>query len=81
MKQTTSNTNYVPTFRTSTDANTLQERYFRSLAEDCSIKNASDGYYISAIACLCLTFIFPPCFLAAIYCVVKAKKTMKGGKR
>ncbi|MCS2528238.1 hypothetical protein NXV85_11330 [Bacteroides fragilis] len=26
----------------------------------------------------CATFIFPPCILAAIYCVIKAKK---GGKQ
>ena len=80
MKQKTSGTHYVPVFRTQSDTNTLMERYYRSLEEDCTVKNAADGYYASAIACICLTFIFPPCVIAAIYCVVKAKKAEKGGR-
>ena len=31
MQQLTQGTNYVPSFRTGTDVNTLQERYFREL--------------------------------------------------
>lgn len=60
MQQLTQGTNYVPSFRTGTDVNTLQERYFRELKKDCAINSASDAYYVSAIACFCLTFIFPP---------------------
>ena len=81
MKQKTSGTLYVPVSRTQSNTNTLMERYCRSLEENCTVKNAADGYYVSAIACICLTFIFPPCVIAAIYCVVKAKKAEKGGKR
>lgn len=80
MKQKTPGTHYVPVFRTQSDTNTLQERYFRSLEKDCTVRNAADGFYISAIACFCLTFIFPPCVLGAIYCVIKAKKAAKGGR-
>lgn len=54
--------------------NNLQRRHYRSLAPDCEVKTSSDAYYVSAIACICLTFIFPPCVLAAGYCLYKAKK-------
>lgn len=76
MKKTTPGTTYVPSFRSTQNVNTLQERYFRSLS-DCQVKTSSDAYYVSVIACICLTFIFPPCVLAAGYCLYKAKK---GGK-
>ena len=36
MQQLTQGTNYVPSFRTGTDVNTLQERYFRELKKDLS---------------------------------------------
>ena len=36
MKQLTQGTNYVPSFRTGTDVNTLQQRYFRELKKDLS---------------------------------------------
>ena len=58
MKQVTQGTNYVPSFRTGTDVNTLQQRYFRELKKECAINSASDAYYVSAIACFCLTFIW-----------------------
>lgn len=73
MKKQIASTNYVPSFRTQSDTNTLMERYFRSLS-DCEVKTSSDAYYVSAIACLCLTFICPPCVIAFIYCIIKAKK-------
>ncbi|WP_044095618.1 hypothetical protein [Bacteroides sp. HPS0048] len=78
MKKQTSSTNYVPSFRSKSDTNTLMERYFRSLS-DCEVKSPSDAYYASAIACFCLTFIFPPCIIAVGYCVYKARKG--GNKR
>ena len=63
------------------DVNTLQERYFRELKEDCAINSASDAYYVSAIACFCLTFIFPPAVIGAAICVYRAKQLKKGGKK
>ena len=76
MQQLTQGTNYVPSFRTGTDVNTLQERYFRSIT-DCEVKTDSDRYYMAAIFSACIGFVFPPCLLVAAYCVYKAKK---GGK-
>jgi len=82
MKQETPGTNFVPSFRTNeTNVNTLQERYFRELKKDCSINSASDAYYVSAIACFCLTFIFPPAVIGAALCVYQAKKCKKGGAK
>lgn len=81
MKKETLGTNYVPSFRTNGMNNTLQERYFRSLKEECAIKSASDAYYISAVACICLTFIFPPAVIGAAICVYRAKKCQKGGDK
>lgn len=78
MKKQITGTNYVPTFRTQSGTNTLIERYFRSLS-DCEVKNSSDAYYVAVIACICLTFIFPPCIIAAVYCLIKAKKGGKNG--
>jgi hypothetical protein len=81
MKQVTQGTKYVPSFRANgTDLNTLQERYFRELQKDCAINSASDAYYVSAIACFCLTFLFPPAVIGAVICVYRAKKCQKGGK-
>jgi hypothetical protein len=73
MKKQLTSTDYVPSFRTQSDTNTLMGRYFRNLS-DCEVKTSSDAYYVSAIACLCLTFICPPCVIAFIYCIIKAKK-------
>ena len=80
MKQLTQGTNYVPSFRPGTDVNTLQQRYFRELKKECAINSASDAYYVSAIACFCLTFIFPPAVIGAVLCVYRAKKCQKGGE-
>nr|DAT61304.1 MAG TPA: hypothetical protein [Caudoviricetes sp.] len=77
MKKQLTGTNNVPSFRTQSDTNTLMERYFRSLS-DCEVKTTSDAYYVSAIASICLTFIFPPFLLVAVHCLIKAKK---GGKQ
>lgn len=66
MKKETLGTTFVPSFRTNnTDVNTFQERYFRELKKDCAINSTSDAYYVSAIACFCLTFIFPPAVIGA----------------
>lgn len=82
MKQKILGTNYVPSFRANgTDLNTLQQRYFRELKKECAINSASDAYYISAIACFCLTFLFPPAVIGAVICVYRAKKCQKGGEK
>ena len=81
MKQVAQGTNYVPSFRTGMNVNTLQERYFRELKKDCAINSASDAYYVSAIACFCLTFIFPPAVSGAALGVYRAKKCQKGGRK
>ena len=79
MKKEIPGTTFVPSFRAnSTDVNTLQERYFRELKKDCAINSVSDAYYVSAIACFCLTFIFPPAIIGAALCVYRAKKYQKG---
>ena len=81
MKQKILGTNYVPSFRANgTDLHTLQERYFRELKKECAINSASDAYYVSAIACFCLTFLFPPAVIGAVICVYRAKKCQKGGE-
>ena len=74
MKTLTPGTSIVPASRLTQDCNTLQERYYRSLTEDCEVKTQSDYWYLSSIASFCVTFIFPPFLLVAVYCVIKAKK-------
>ncbi|KAA5474762.1 hypothetical protein [Bacteroides caccae] len=82
MKQKILGTNYVPSFHANgTDLNTLQQRYFRELKKECAINSASDAYYVSAIACFCLTFLFPPAVIGAVICVYRAKKCQKGGEK
>lgn len=77
MKQKDSGTLFVPQFRTP-EPTTIPHQSNSAIDDfipsDCKVKTSSDAYYVSAIACLCATFIFPPCILAAIYCVIKAKK-------
>lgn len=80
MKNQTSGTEYVPSFRSTQNVNTLQERYFRSMT-DCEVKTDSDRWYVAAIFSVCITFIFPPAILAAVYCVTKAKKGGKHDKK
>ena len=80
MKKDLSGTQYVPSFRSTQNVNTLQERYFRSMT-DCEVKSISDRWYIATIFTCCIGFIFPPCFLVAIYCLIKAKKGTKGGQQ
>ena len=81
MENLTQGTSSVPASRSTQDCNTLQERYFRELKKDCAINSASDAYYVSAIACFCLTFIFPPAVIGAALCVYRAKKCQKGGRK
>lgn len=65
-----SGTSYVPSFRTgSTDVNTIQHRYFQEPKHECTVCSTSGAYYLSAIACFCLTFIYPPAVIGAVICV------------
>lgn len=48
------------------------------LPSDCKLTTSSDAWYVSALLCLCVTFVFPPGVLALAYCVVQAKK---GGRK
>lgn len=69
-----SGTSYVPSFRTgSTDVNTIQHRYFQEPDNECTVCSTSGAYYLSAIACFCLTFIYPPAVIGAVICVCRAK--------
>ena len=71
-----SGTSYVPSFRTgSTDVNTIQHRYFQEPKHECTVCSTSGAYYLSAIACFCLTFIYPPAVIGELYvCVVPRKR-------
>ena len=79
MKNQTTGTQFVPSFRSTQDVNTLQERYYRSMT-DCEVKTTSDRWYMATIFSVCTGLVFPPCFLVSIYCLVMAKKCEKGGK-
>lgn len=76
MKEQTTGTQFVPSFRSTQNVNTLQERYARSMT-DCEVKTGTDRWYVAVILSICVGFVFPPCFLIAGYCIYKAKK---GGK-
>lgn len=52
----------------------IRELLNKALPTDCQIKTARDAWYVSAIFCTCVTFIFPPAIAALVYCVVMAKK-------
>lgn len=75
----TGNTIYVPTYRTSTSSK-LSQFIVYFLPEDCKVRTRADFYYVTALAFLCATFLFPPCIAGAIACVVKAKQ-QKGGNQ
>lgn len=58
MKNQTSGTeSFVPSFRSTQNVNTLQERYFRSIT-DCEVKTDSDRYYMAAIFSAALALYF-----------------------
>ena len=80
MKLVAQGTNYVPSFRTGMNVNTLQERYYRSLC-DCEVKSTSDRWYIATIASICATFICLPCILVVAYCCLMARKSKKGDSK
>lgn len=70
---------FVPSFRSTQNVNTLQERYFRSLT-DCEVKTDIDRWYVAVIFSICAGFVFPPCFLVSDYCLYKVRQNKKGGK-
>lgn len=76
-KELTLGTPAVPAHLTN-KASKIRELLNKALPADCQIKTARDAWYLGAIGCLCLSFVFPPVLLGLAYCVVKAKK---GGRR
>lgn len=78
MKKQSLGTHYVPSHRTTSDGK-LPAFIAYFLPEDCKVRTRADYYYVTGIAFLCATFIFPPCIAGAIACVVKAKQ-QKGGQ-
>lgn len=71
-------THYVPAYRTSTGSK-LNSLITYFLPEDCKVETRSDFYYVTAIAFLCATFVFPPFIVGVITCVIKAKR-QKGAR-
>ena len=76
-KELTLGTPAVPA-RLTNKASKTRELLNKVLPADCQIKTDRDAWYVSAIFCTCVTFIFPPAVAALVYCVVMAKK---GGRR
>jgi hypothetical protein len=75
MKQLTQGTNYVPSFRASeTNEDTPLLKSLHKL-------ETKDICYLSAIACFCLTFVYPAAVIGAVICVYRAKKCQKGGEK
>lgn len=72
-KELTLGTPAVPA-RLTDKVSKLRESLNRVLPEDCQIQSTRDAWYVGAIGCLCLSFVFPPAVLGLAYCVVQAKK-------
>ena len=77
-KELTLGTPSVPA-RLTNKASKIRESLNSVLPEDCQIRTTRDAWYVGAIGCLCLSFVFPPAVLWLAYCVAKAKK--EGGER
>ena len=60
--------------RLTNKASKIRELLNKALPADCQIKTDRDAWYVSAIFCTCVTFIFPPAVAALVYCVHKARK-------
>lgn len=81
-KEFQTGTSYVPSFRTgSTDVTHNPTSLFPEPKQECTVCSTSGAYYLSAIACFCLTFIYPPAVIGAVICVCRAKKARKGGRK
>ena len=78
-KELTLGTPSVPVLRI--DATKFRELLNKCLPQECQVKNATDCWYVGAIAATCLTFLFPPAVAAVAWCVIRAKKAEKGGAR
>lgn len=72
-KELTLGTKMVPAHLTN-KASKIRELLNKALPADCQIKTDRDAWYVSAIFCTCVTFIFPPAVVALVYCVHKARK-------
>ena len=81
MKTLPQGTSPVPALRSTEECNMLQKRYYRSI-QNCEVQTSdSDKWYITTIASLCATFIFPPCIIVVVYCYFKTRKKQEGGKK
>lgn len=76
MRKETTGTQYVPAHHATDGKISSFINYF--LPEECKVRSRSDFYYVTAIALCSAGFLFPPLFIAAMACVVLAKK---GGQK
>lgn len=70
--------NYVPAHQSIDGKLSSMINYF--LPEDCRVRTRADFYYVTAVAFICATLVFPPFVVGAIVCVIKAKRK-KGGQQ
>ena len=75
-KELTIGTPAVPA-RLTNKVSKFRESLNRVLPSDCQIQSTRDAWYVGAIGCLCLSFVFPPVLLGLAYCVVKTKKGVR----
>ena len=77
-KELTLGTPSVPVLRI--DAAKFRELLNKCLPQECQVKNATDCWYVGAIASACVMMVFPPAIGALAWCVIRAKKAGKGGE-
>ena len=77
-KDLTLGTPSVPVLRI--DAAKFRELLNKCLPQECQVKNATDCWYVGAIASACVMMVFPPASGALAWCVIRAKKAGKGGE-
>ena len=78
-KELTLGTPSVPVLRI--NAERFRKLLNRVLPAECQVKNATDCWYLGAIASACLMLMFPPAIGLLAWCVLRAKKGEKGGER
>lgn len=78
-KELTLGTPAVPVLRIS--AERFRELLNRALPAECQVKNATDCWYVGAAVSGVLTCLMPWLLPVAVYCVIRAKKSEKGGGR
>ena len=79
MKKKSTGTLFVPQFRTP-EPTTIPHQSNSAIDDfipsDCKVKTSSDAYYVSAIACLCATFIFSLVSLQPFIVLSKLRKKL-----